>query len=94
MVEIARHDSPWLWGLHPKNFALYHSWYFNSKPNLMANNTMKYKRIDPEVRAKLREEWNRPNLRPIYIVGGVLLAGLLPAMYSYRRKNRAKGVAA
>jgi len=94
MVEIARRDSPWLWGLHPQNFALYHQWYFNSKPNLMANNTMKYKRIDPELRAKLREEWNHPNLTPIYIVGGVLVAGLLPAMYSYRRKNRAKGVAA
>jgi oligopeptide transport system substrate-binding protein len=93
MVEIARRDSPWLWGLHPKNFALYHSWYFNSKPNLMANNTMKYKRIDPELRAKLREEWNQPNVRPIYILGGVLVAGLLPAMFSYRRKNRAKGVA-
>jgi len=94
MLEIARRDSPWLWGLHPKNFALYHSWYFNSKPNLMANNTMKYKRINPAIRATLREEWNQPNLRPIYIVGGVLVAGLLPAMFSYRRKNRAKGVAA
>jgi ABC-type transport system substrate-binding protein len=94
MVEIARRDSPWLWGLHPQNFALYHQWYFNSKPNLMANNTMKYKRIDPELRATLREQWNKPNLLPVYIVGGVLVAGLLPAMVSYRRKNRAKGVAA
>jgi len=94
MVEIARRDSPWLWGLHPQNFALYHQWHFNSKPNLMANNTMKYKRLDPELRAKLREEWNQPNLMPLYIVGGVLVAGLLPAMFSYRRKNRAKGVAA
>ncbi|MCI0508034.1 MAG: ABC transporter substrate-binding protein [Gammaproteobacteria bacterium] len=94
MMEIARRDSPWLWGLHPQNFALYHQWYFNSKPNLMANNTMKYKRIDPELRAKLREEWNQPNLMPVYALGGVLVAGLLPAMFSYRRKNRAKGVAA
>ncbi len=94
MVEIARRDSPWLWGLHPQNFALYHQWYFNSKPNLMANNTMKYKRIDPELRATLREKWNHPNLTPLYIVGGVLVVGLLPAMFSYRRKNRAKGVAA
>ena len=94
MVEIARRDSPWLWGLHPQNFALYHQWYFNSKPNLMANNTMKYKRIDPELRATLREQWNKPDLMPVYVLGGVLVAGLLPAMYSYRRKNRAKGVAA
>jgi len=94
MVEIARRDGPWLWGLHPQNVALYHQWYFNSKPNLMANNTMKYKRIDPDLRASLRVEWNKPNLMPVYIVCGVLLAGLLPAMYTYRRKNRSKGVAA
>jgi ABC-type transport system substrate-binding protein len=94
MMEIARRDSPWLWGLHPQNFALYHQWYFNSKPNLMANNTMKYKRIDPELRAKLREEWNQPDLKPVYILSGVLVAGLVPAMFSYRRKNRARGVAA
>jgi len=94
MVEIVRHDSPWIWGLHPKNFALFHKWYSNAKPNLMANNTLKYKRIDPELRAQLREEWNRPKLKPVYIAGGVLLAGFIPALFSYRRKNRAKGVRA
>jgi ABC-type transport system substrate-binding protein len=43
IIDILREDAPWLWGLHPKSFALYHDWYFNSKPNLMANNTLKYK---------------------------------------------------
>jgi len=94
MVEIVRHDAPWIWGLHPKNYALFHQWYSNAKPNLMANNTLKYKRIDPELRAKLREEWNQPKLTPVYITGGVFLAGFIPALFSYRRKNRAKGVRA
>ena len=94
MIDIARKDGPWIWGLHPKNFSLYHAWYKNAKPNLMANNTLKYKRIDAQLRAELRAEWNKPNLLPVYIVIGVLVLGLIPAMFSYRRKNRAKGVAA
>jgi len=93
MVDIARKDGPWIWGLHPKNFALFHSWYKNAKPNLMANNTLKYKRIDAELRAELRAKWNKPNLVPVYIVLGLLILGFIPAMFSYRRKNRAKGVA-
>ena len=94
MVEIARRDTPWLWGLHPQNFLLYHAWYYNAKPNLMANNTLKYKRIDPELREKLREEWNHPIIWPVYLIGGVLVVAIIPAMFSYRRKNRAKGVKA
>ncbi|MFL6652986.1 MAG: ABC transporter substrate-binding protein, partial [Sulfurifustaceae bacterium] len=45
MVAIARRDAPWIWGLHPKNFLLEHVWVHNTKPNHMANNTLKYLRI-------------------------------------------------
>ncbi len=60
MMEIARRDAPWAWGLFPKQFSLHHSWVKNSKPNLMANNTLKYQRIDPELRTELQKQWNRP----------------------------------
>jgi len=46
MVEIARRDAPWLWGLFPKVFSLHQAWVRNLKPNLMANNTLKYRRVD------------------------------------------------
>ena len=64
MIDIARHDAPWIWGSHPKSFSLHHAWYGNAKPNLMANNTLKYKRIDPQLRAQGRRQWNRPVLWP------------------------------
>ena len=38
LQEIVRHDAPWLLGFHPKNFALYHGWYKNLKPNLILSN--------------------------------------------------------
>lgn len=93
MVGIARRDAPWLWGFHPKNFTLYHAWYHNAKPNLMANNTLKYKRIDPELRAELRAQWNQPVLWPLVALAVILIAGLAPAVVTYiRRERHAPGV--
>jgi peptide/nickel transport system permease protein len=62
MVEIARTDAPWLWGFNPKAFSLHHRWMYNASPNQMANNTLKYRRVDPELRAQLRRDWNPPIL--------------------------------
>jgi ABC-type transport system substrate-binding protein len=60
MQHILQHDAPWVFGFHPKNFALYHQWFHNLKPNLMANNNLKYLRLDTKKREELREKWNRP----------------------------------
>lgn len=88
MVEIVRHDAPWVWGLHPKQFSLYHGWYHNLKPNLMANNTMKYLRLDPALREQRRALWNAPLWWPLG-VGGLVLVGLVaPAWFAYRRRER------
>jgi len=91
MVDIARKDSPWLWGFHPKAFSLQHSWYQNIKPNLMANNTLKYKRLDPPLRAEKRDEWNRPVTWPIYTFLVLFVLIVLPGVVSYRRKEHGKG---
>ncbi|MDH3636960.1 MAG: ABC transporter substrate-binding protein [Gammaproteobacteria bacterium] len=88
MMEIVRRDVPWVWGFHPKTFALFHSWYHNVKPNLMANNTLKYKRIVPELRDKRRVDWNQPVLWPVGVVGGVLMISIIPAIVSFRRREQ------
>ncbi|MBI4948867.1 MAG: ABC transporter substrate-binding protein [Deltaproteobacteria bacterium] len=91
MLAIAQKDSPWVWGHHPVAFGLYHRWMSNVKPNSMANNTMKYLRIDPELRKNSRGEWNTPNLWPIAIIAAVLILGSVPAVISVRKKlGRAK----
>lgn len=89
MVEIVRRDSPWLWGFHPMAYALNHAWYGNSKPNLMARNTLKYKTVDADLRARLQREWNRPLLWPLAIVLLVLIGSVIPAWRSYRARQRA-----
>ncbi len=88
MVEIARRDSPWLWGYHPVAFSLHHDWYKNAKPNLMANNTLKYKRIDPVKRKAQRESWNQPVWWPVLLLIIILCLSIIPAILYHKRRER------
>ena len=78
-----------MWGFYPKDYGLAHQWVYNRKPNKMANNTLKYQRIDPVLRERLRDEWNPPVLWPLGLLVLVLVALLLPAIALYRRRERA-----
>jgi ABC-type oligopeptide transport system substrate-binding subunit len=88
MTGILQQDAPWVWGFFPKQFSLHHAWYRNTKPNLMANNALKYKRIEPQLRATLQAEWNRPVRWPLYLLAVLLLLAVLPAWLGYRRQQR------
>ncbi len=88
MVEVARHDAPWVWSLFPKDFALHHAWTYNRKPHPIANNGLKYQRIDPALREKMRREWNQPVLWPVALGAGLLVLSLVPAVTTYRRRER------
>ncbi|MEM7540033.1 MAG: ABC transporter substrate-binding protein [Pseudomonadota bacterium] len=89
MVEILRRESPWAWGLHPTGYSLYHNWYGNSKPNLMARNTLKYKTIDPELRTQKQAQWSKPVLWPIVVALAFLAISLVPAIRAYRASQEA-----
>ncbi len=88
MTNLVQQDAPWLWGFHPKAFSLFHDWYQNVKPNLMANNLLKYKRVVGEARQAKREAWNKPNYWPLIFIGLFLLASLIPAVISFRKRER------
>jgi ABC-type transport system substrate-binding protein len=87
MVSIVRHDAPWVWGFHPKELTLFHAWNKNIKPNLMANNTLKYHRIDPLLRDQLRAKWNKPTIWPLTLLLLFIFLAMLPAVIIYRRKK-------
>jgi len=92
MLKILREDAPWVWGFHPKDYALAHQWVSNRKPTKMGNNALKYQKLDPALRERLRKEWNRPVLLPIAIGLIVLVLAILPAVIVYRRRERAGGL--
>jgi len=64
----------------------------NRKPNKMANNGLKYQRIDTELREKLRAQWNEPVLWPFGMALLVLVLSAIPAVVVYRRRERASAV--
>ena len=89
MVSIVRVDAPWVFGFHPKNFGLLHGWVSNAKPNLMANNGLKYLRIDATARERARDRWNRPDWIGPILLGLFMILGLVPAWWAWRRKQEA-----
>ena len=88
MNAIVERDAPWVFAYYPKAFTLVQPWVYNVKPNFMANNTLKYRRIDPALRARLREAWNRPVLWPLGALAVGLVLAVLPAWRAWRRKER------
>ena len=88
MLTILRNDAPWLWGYHQQRFALFHKWYFNVKPNLMAQNTLMYKRIDASQRAISRAQWNTPIFWPIVAFIFILIIFIFPAWKMYTSKEK------
>lgn len=87
MVEIVRRDAPWAWGLHPKKYTLNHSWMTNSKPNLMANNTLKYQRLDAGLRTTMRGKWNKPVIWPLPVIFIIIVSLIVPAIILYKKKE-------
>ncbi len=86
MIAMLQEDAPWVWGYHPKMYALSHGWMAPSKPNAMSRNTLKYVSLDSKLRASLRQSWNQPIFWPVFLM--VLLGIILciPAWLKYRHK--------
>ncbi len=89
MVAIVRDDAPWVFAFHPRSFGLRHGWVANVKPNQMANNALKYRRVDPAARVAYQARWNRPVLWPLAVSAVLLAAAIAPAATAYRRRQRA-----
>ena len=89
MVEITRKDAPWSFGFYPKELVLKHHWYHNVWLNPLANNTLKYKRIDTQARSQAILEWNKPITWPIWLLLAIVLLSIYPLLKAYRNKQQA-----
>lgn len=90
MLEIVQYDSPWIWGYHPKSFSLSHKWVENIESNLMANNTLKYKKINNSIRKKDIKVWNKANFSLLYIVLFLITAFIASIFIMIRKKDKEK----
>jgi ABC-type transport system substrate-binding protein len=87
MLAIARHDAPWVFGYHPKDYGLAHEWVGNVKPNQMARNGLKFHRLDTGLRERRRAEWNHPAVVPLAILAALAAAAAAGGMVAYRRRE-------
>jgi oligopeptide transport system substrate-binding protein len=86
--KIVQEDSPWLFGFHPVSYTLSHAWVKKRKPHAIANNTLKYVKIDDRKRQLARAKWNQPILWPLAVLLLCIAALLLPLFIAYRRRER------
>lgn len=89
MIEIARQDAPWVWGFHPKSLTLFHSWIENIWPNEIANNTLKYRRVNGTDRAQKQQDWNQPVLWPLILFILFILFMIYPLYRAYQVRQTA-----
>ena len=80
MNRIYHQDAPWFGCVHGVSYSLLHEWYHNAYPNAMARHQLKYRRIDVQMRAERRREWNRPRWQPPALLIALLILGTIPAI--------------
>jgi ABC-type oligopeptide transport system substrate-binding subunit len=89
MVELFRRDAVWLYVYYPKDIYLNNAWVRNTKRHGISKATLKYIRIDPELRAEKQVQWNQPVTWPIW-AGAIAVIGLFtPGVVAYRRRQNA-----
>lgn len=86
MISLLQRDAPWVFGFYPKSFLLHHAWLKNVHLNPMANNRLKYFKLDPDLRFEKRRSWNRPNLWPLLFFALVLALLIVPMWLTYRKR--------
>ena len=59
----------------------------NSKSMGISNPSYKYKDIKPELRQRLRAEWNTPVRWPLYALLLLIVAATVPAVRTYYRER-------
>lgn len=91
-LAIIQDETPWIWGMHPVDFTLTHQWVEPTHPHPIANNTLKYQKINPALRARLREEWNKPILWPFFALLIFLIVIFIPLFVTYWRRENRPGV--
>ncbi|CDZ78896.1 Hemin-binding lipoprotein [Legionella massiliensis] len=88
MVELTRHDAPWIWGINSQTLLLSQQWVAPIKPNTISLSTLKYTAIDVPERNGLRSQWNQPVLWPIALLLLFIILSLIPLVIAYRKKER------
>ncbi|KNZ34259.1 MAG: peptide ABC transporter substrate-binding protein [Methylibium sp. NZG] len=88
MVKISQDDAPWSFGYFPFSSSAAQSWVYNHKPAVLVRDQGRYLRIDTAERVRKLQEWNQPVWWPVVLIGLALVALVVVAVRSFRRRER------
>jgi len=88
MNRIVADDAPMVFLFHPVTFGLSHSWYAPLRPHPINTNQLKYRDIDPALRAKLAAKWNRPGWPAYLFLASVVSLVVILAYLGVRQYRR------
>ena len=88
MIQIVQDDAPMLFGWSEEYAGAYHQWLYNGKPSNIIRDQLQYLRIDPEQRMRLTREWNQPLVWPLWLIAGLIVLLIAPAVYAWRTRQR------
>ena len=88
MNELLRRDAPLSFGFYPYASAAMHGWIKNSKPAILVRDHGRYLKLDTAQRTARLTEWNKAVWWPLAAIVAVLVAGVLVARNSLRRRER------
>jgi len=89
MLELFRDDAVWLFAFTPKEIYLNNAWVHNTKRHGISKGTLKYVRLDTQLRAQKQVEWNQPVTWPLYAGVALIIGMVLPGIIAYRRRQNA-----
>jgi len=88
MRGILEFERPWIELTHSEAYSLFHGWLAHVKPFGMSFSMTKYRDLDPDLRARLRESWNRPILWPLYVLIAVAVVAIVPGIVTFMRERQ------
>ena len=96
MVAITQEDAAWAFGYNPYAGTVHQQWVGNVKPGPLVNDRLMFMKVDPALRAAKIAQWNNPVWWPIVVIVMVLIAAVIPAFRTWKRRERenaARGLA-
>jgi ABC-type transport system substrate-binding protein len=88
MVKVTQEDAPWSFGYFPHTSSATQVWVRNHKPAVLVRDHGRYVRLDVAERVKRLREWNEPVWWPIGLLVLALVALIVVAVRSLRRRER------
>ena len=88
MIAITQEDAAWAFGYNPYAGTVHQQWVGNVKAGPLVNDRLMYMKIDPVLRATKIAEWNHPIWWPIVVIVLALVAAVIPAYRTWKRRER------